>query len=455
MVPLRFAQLANGVLQPVEHLGGRVEVGEIAALPLTSNIVLSVVNVSAIDAVCDEADCEGCHLAEEVEKACVQQGSVTPEQKVSDHENTDESDGDETVKSVACALDEDEAVSLCVFVHRECVVNEDLFDDDDSVSIVSAEVMEPLPFEYQDSCDESDQGSVVEGECSSADETMSGNVCEVAGEIDGVPFMDDVEHCVATGGVMPTKGCVDIEDLGDDESTCVTDADAVDLFPHGNPAFELRSCSVKVTNCATLLQDGVYLVKAAQKKRKRRCVRPAQYARNPKHFVCCNYVCRECDKCFRYQHTFKAHCLRHHKKVPCHFAHCLEVFITRGVMLAHAQTHALKRYECVTCKKVFKHMSVRDRHAVVHSSAPASYTCAFCDKKYVRSADLLHHDKQVHAHVKRKDMHVCEDCGKTFKTRRQLGYHSKVHKEKEIKCSQCDEMFRHYQARKRHVQKMH
>ncbi len=291
MVPLRFGQLANGVLQPVEHLGGHVEVGEIAALPLTLNIALSVANVSANKAVCDEADCEGCHLAEQVEKACAQQESVTPEEKVSDHENTDESDGDETVKSVPCASDEDEAVSLCVFVHCDCVVNKDLFDDEDSVSYVRDEVMEPLPFKYQDSCDESDQGSVVEGECTSVDETMSGNVSEVAGEIHGVPFMDDVEHCVATGGMMPTNGCVDIEDLGDDESTCVTDTDAVDLFPHGNPAFELCSCSVKVTDCATLLQDGVYLVKAAQKKETSSCKASAVCAQS--EVFCMSQFCMQ------------------------------------------------------------------------------------------------------------------------------------------------------------------
>ncbi len=176
--------------------------------------------------------------------------------------------------------------------------------------------------------------------------------------------------------------------------------------------------------------------------------------RDPKCYVCRHFQCNECAKIFRFQHTIKAHYVRAHKKYPCHFAHCFDTFVTRSVMLCHAKIHELKKYECAMCKKVFRHMSVCDRHAL-QPNGEANHACSMCEKKYVRSADLIQHTKQVHAHVKRKDLFACDGCDKKFKTHRQLGYHAKIHKPKEIKCLHCDELFRHYEARKRHMNKTH
>ncbi len=482
LVPLRFAQMANGTIQPVTYKGSLVQgFCDSESLPVKVSKVCEVDSEVQRSEVCEDKNCEGCWLESQVQEAQIAhgdknresgdhameivmpatteaegvvdvpgtvEGSVMP----TEQESNDESDTglhvDETVKGVPCSSDEDEAVSVCVFVHHDCVVNEDLFDDEDFGSDLSDEVVEPLPFAYEDSCDE-DFVSDLSDEVVEPLPFAYEDSCDKSDQA-GVPFMDKA------GGVAPTNGCVEIEDLGDDAITCVTDAHAVDLFPDGNPVFELCSCGVKLTDCASFLQDGVYLDKTQKKSKKRRHrSHPAHYACQPKRYVRRNFQCHDCDKCFRYQHTVKAHCLRVHKKVPCHFTHCLEVFVMHSIMLAHAQTHMLKRYECATCKKVFKHMSTRDCHAVQHSTEATSNVCALCEKRYVRPADLLHHERQVHVHVKHSEMFVCADCGKKFKTRRQLGYHSKVHKDKQIKCSQCDELFCHYQARKHHMEKIH
>ncbi len=283
MVPLHFAQLANGVLQPVEHLGGRVEVDEVAALPLTSSSVFPVSNVNVDDEVCTEAECEGCDLADKVEKVC---DSVRPAERVCEQKTPDQSDDEtyvhETLQCVPCTSDKDEDVS--VFVHHACVFNEDLYDDDDFGTDVSDEVVPPVPFEYHNSCDESESNQDF---CDDLDFDVHDEVME-PGSFEDQDSCDEAfsegasmqgmmtEQCDKTGGVMPAQvkatrenvpsWCVEIEDLGDEESSCVTDGPGIDLFPHGNPAFELCSCSVSVTDCSSLLQNGVYVVNMPQKK---------------------------------------------------------------------------------------------------------------------------------------------------------------------------------------------
>ncbi len=143
-----------------------------------------------------------------------------------------------------------------------------------------------------------------------------------------------------------------------------------------------------------------------------------------------------------------------HHKYPCPKAFCLEVFLTHTVCNLHYQMHLLKRHVCAQCNAVFKHKSMYARHIKKHSSVPR-FLCTLCSKKYFCEADLTHHQKQVHATVKRHEMFQCSDCDKAFKTKRMLGYHQKIHGAKTISCSECSEVFRHYEAHHRHMKKMH
>ncbi len=56
--------------------------------------------------------------------------------------------------------------------------------------------------------------------------------------------------------------------------------------------------------------------------------------------------------------------------------------MTASVRNAHEAIHTVKCYECATCKAVFKHKSVRDRHLVWHGS-DTSFKCEQCDRSYV------------------------------------------------------------------------
>ena len=143
-----------------------------------------------------------------------------------------------------------------------------------------------------------------------------------------------------------------------------------------------------------------------------------------------------------------------HNLFACRVPHCLEAFMTASVRTAHKAIHTVKRYECATCKAVFKHKSVRDRHLVRHGS-DTSFKCKQCDRSYVQKADLAQHMKQKHFVVKKKDMFQCDECDYATKTYCQLGYHKKTHAEAQIKCPVCLQKFCHYKARRRHMAKAH
>ncbi len=174
----------------------------------------------------------------------------------------------------------------------------------------------------------------------------------------------------------------------------------------------------------------------------------------PAHFVRRNFKCKYCAGRFHFQRTYKSHVRKVHNLFACRVPHCLEAFITASVRTAHEAIHTVKWYECATCKAVFKHKSVRDRHLVQHGS-DTSFKCEQCDHSYVRKADLTQHMKQKHFVVKKKDMFQCDKCDFATKTYRQLGYHKKTHAAVQIKCPVCPEKFHHYEARRRHMAKAH
>ena len=133
----------------------------------------------------------------------------------------------------------------------------------------------------------------------------------------------------------------------------------------------------------------------------------------------------------------------------------MEHFVTASIHDAHEAVHKVKQYVCNTCNMVFKHQSVRDQHLVRHGQS-ARFVCITCGKQYLHRGDLAQHMKQQHSRgTAACTKYQCSDCDSAFPTARQLGYHSKVHKAKTIKCSQCNAKFCHYQERKRHVLNFH
>ncbi len=204
---------------------------------------------------------------------------------------------------------------------------------------------------------------------------------------------------------------------------------------------QVKPCSVVLTR-HDVLKAKKCKVSSAKKVKPR--TKPKE---KPLHHVSKMFACFDCPAHFHLKRTFKHHLSHADKLFPCPKAFCINAFLTQNVCKLHLATHSVKKHVCPKCNAVFKHKSVYDRHALKHV-AGRRYYCSDCDKVYICAADLSHHQKQVHRHVKRAEMLKCDKCEKSFKTHRMLSYHSKVHEPKCIACTACKEVFRHYEARK-------
>ncbi|GBP32722.1 Zinc finger protein 426 [Eumeta japonica] len=70
--------------------------------------------------------------------------------------------------------------------------------------------------------------------------------------------------------------------------------------------------------------------------------------------------------------------------------------------------------------------------------------CQMCSELYKSYVQL---DKHMNTHYKN---HICETCGKSFKTHEGLRDHAKRHKEKQHVCKKCDVVFSNYYRKRQH-----
>ncbi|XP_069033687.1 zinc finger protein 497-like isoform X1 [Embiotoca jacksoni] len=182
-------------------------------------------------------------------------------------------------------------------------------------------------------------------------------------------------------------------------------------------------------------------------------------------------VCDVCGKVMKNKSSLARHSFIHTGKKPfgCHLCelrfnrrdnlrHHLSRLHPDGVAKLRKQ-RPLAAWLCAVCGKTFSCRSRLKTHEVIHSGVKP-HRCDLCPKAYMRTNDLEHHRRSVHADgaadPPRPSSLLCDFCGKEFKCRSQLAVHYQIHTgERPHLCDICGRKFgRQYQL-KRHKALVH
>uniref|UniRef100_A0A3Q3MJ17 C2H2-type domain-containing protein n=1 Tax=Mastacembelus armatus TaxID=205130 RepID=A0A3Q3MJ17_9TELE len=182
-------------------------------------------------------------------------------------------------------------------------------------------------------------------------------------------------------------------------------------------------------------------------------------------------VCDVCGKVMKNKSSLARHSFIHTGRKPfaCHLCdlrfnrrdnlqHHLSRLHPGGVARRERQRET-QAWLCAACGKTFSCRSRLRTHEVIHSGVKP-HRCDLCPKAYMRTNDLEHHRKVVHAdgttQPRPPSSLLCDFCGKEFKCRSQLSLHCQTHTgERPHLCDICGRKFgRQYQL-KRHKLLVH
>lgn len=115
------------------------------------------------------------------------------------------------------------------------------------------------------------------------------------------------------------------------------------------------------------------------------------------------------------------------------------------------RTNAIKTYECLLCKKVFKSANVLRRHMIVHDDLGKPYECEVCRYRYATEINLRRHalrhtdtvtaaGNQRSGDSQTQKEYKCKICHKTFDKLQKLSCHS-VQSHDEFKKHECRRFF--------------
>lgn len=161
------------------------------------------------------------------------------------------------------------------------------------------------------------------------------------------------------------------------------------------------------------------------------------------------FVCKFCQKTFKWRFSAENHIRRHTKETPFNCELCTgKSFKTLTNLLAHKKlTHLGVEYKCKTCGRNFTRKYLLKNHELEHSGAPL-IPCEFCDKFFYIKSTLNSH--LANFHVDRSFM--CDVCPKMFKTKARLREHAVRHTSTpKYDCKKCEKKFHSGQELKTHL----
>ena len=144
----------------------------------------------------------------------------------------------------------------------------------------------------------------------------------------------------------------------------------------------------------------------------------------------CVFTCDYCGKVYkaRYYSNYLRHLRYHSMDRPYRCKLCDKSYIMKNDLEKHERIHSGKKsYICEVCGKGFYTSSqlICHRHSA-HTVTTQVYQCDLCGTALKNIYNLQFHKRTVHSDNR---PFTCEICGHSFKTKKGLNEHSKVHKE--------------------------
>jgi len=176
------------------------------------------------------------------------------------------------------------------------------------------------------------------------------------------------------------------------------------------------------------------------------------------------YKCSECDRGFSQKVSLQRHMPTHLPGTlrPFMCQICGKCYTSADILRRHINVHNEERpYECEICSKRFKHRISLKYHVKLHAdnkvleSGEKAYICHICnthfDNKYELRKHSRIHDPDRLLPLEERKRHACEQCGKRFTQKSNLGLHvrlkhssqdgSEVQALRRVACSDCGKWF--------------
>jgi KRAB domain-containing zinc finger protein len=160
---------------------------------------------------------------------------------------------------------------------------------------------------------------------------------------------------------------------------------------------------------------------------------------NPAAYI---YKCDACSASFATKARLKTHKTTFHQKnFPCTYEGCTKRCGNANELGVHIRLHhnMERPFWCEICNKGWASKQHYTAHVKEHHSTnPITYPCPTCFKSLPNKGKLAAHEREKHA---LKRAFACDQCEKTYKTKRQLESHvSEIHSPPK-QCSVCSDSF--------------
>ncbi|XP_053688387.1 zinc finger protein 439-like [Sabethes cyaneus] len=135
----------------------------------------------------------------------------------------------------------------------------------------------------------------------------------------------------------------------------------------------------------------------------------------------------------------------------CSYSNCSEAYPTKEDLLQHKrEIHS--KYVCGICGTILKHKYTLEVHLRRHAG-DSKYPCQYCSTSYFTANELKLHLSVMHLAV--ADVQ-CNTCGLTFKNKKSLRLHEKVHSnQRSFPCDECSMAFKTSAHQRRHHNTVH